>query len=358
MIILTILVFIIAIGLFVFFHELGHFIAAKRAGVKVEEFAFGFPPTIYKKKIGETTYAINAIPIGGYVKLYGEDSDIKNPRSFSSKSLLSRFWIIFAGVLMNVIFTWVLFAIGYNIGMPSTTIPPENIRSKSIENQLIVSGVAKDSPAQNAGLSTGDIIVSVNGQIITGENQLANITKAQKGQVIDIEVSRYGSIKDYNIQLAKSSETPLGIEYVLATKIKTGFWQSIYYGFLETINLLWLIILAIVKLIIAIFTPEQVSEAVTGPIGIWFLFKSAVKLGWVYVIQLTAIISAHLAIINFLPFPALDGGRFVFLLIELFRGGKKVNAKIEGIVHLIGFAFLILLMILITYRDIIRNLIK
>lgn len=355
--ILTIIVFIFAIGLFVFFHELGHFIAAKKAGVKVEEFAFGFPPTICKKKVGETVYALNAIPIGGYVKLFGEDSDIKNTRSFSSKSIWSRFWIIFAGVLMNFIFAWVLFVIGYNIGMPTTSIAPENIKSKQIQSQLIISSTLNNSPAQKAGLAQGDTIIAIDNQKVISPTQLSETTKNKKGQTVSIEISRYGAIKNYQIKL-DNSKTPLGIEYLEATKVKVGFFQSFYYGFLEVVGIFWMILLALGNLFKAIFTPASVSESVTGPIGIWFLFQTAVKLGWVYVIQLVALISVNLAIINFLPFPALDGGRFMFLLIELFRGGKKVNAKIEGIVHTIGFAILILLMILITYRDIVHNLLK
>ncbi len=357
MIILTILVFIFVLGLLVFVHELGHFIAAKRAGIKVEEFAFGFPPAIFKKKIGETTYAINLIPLGGYVKLYGEDGgnqDKKN--SFAHKTVGQRFWVIFAGVLMNFILAWFLYAVGFNFGLPTTTLQPDQISGK-VEQQVIITQVKDGSVAKKAGLEMGDTVISINNQKIENANQLAEITKSNVGKNIDIIIRKYGKNYSYNIKLSSDSDAPLGIGMVESTKVKTGFFRSIWYGLRETINTCWLIILAVVGIIKAVFTPATVSEAVTGPIGIWFYFQTALKLGWIYIAQLTALISANFAIINFFPFPALDGGRFVFLGIEFFRK-KKTNPKIEAIIHSVGFGILILLMVLVAYRDIVKNLLK
>ena len=355
MIVLTILVFIFILGLLVFVHELGHFIAAKRAGIKVEEFGFGFPPVIFKKKIGETTYAINLIPLGGYVKLYGEDGEGGDKKfSFAHKTVGQRFWVIFAGVAMNFVLAWFLYALGFGFGLPTTTLKPDQIKGK-VEQQVVITSTKQGSPAQKAGLEMGDTIISINNTKIESSDQLIGITRANHGKDVSVVIRKFGKNYTHNINLSKDKEAPLGVSLVESTKVKTGFIRAIWYGLREAVNTCWLIILAVINIIKAIFTPAHVPESVTGPIGIWFYFQTAIKLGWIYIAQLAALISANFAIINFFPFPALDGGRFVFLGIEFFRK-KKVNPKTEAIVHSVGFGILIILMILVAYRDIVRNL--
>jgi len=356
--IITIIVFIFILGILVFVHELGHYLAAKKVGIKVEEFAFGFPPKIYKKKVGETEYAINAIPIGGYVKLYGEEgANEKDERSFAHKTIFQRFLVIFAGVLFNFITAWILFVIGYNFGLPVTTINPENVQNAKVENQIIISNVLEKSTAEKAGIESGDTIIAIDNQEIEDSNQLSKITKEKKGEEVTIKIKRFGQDKILTTTLAKN-DLPLGIEFIETQTIKVGFFQSFWLALKEIFNISVAIIVAVYEIIKALFTPSSVPEGVAGPIGILFLFKNVLRLGMPYIIQFTAFISINFAILNFLPFPALDGGRFIFLLIEFFRKGKKVDPKTEAIVHSIGFMILILLMILITYRDVVQNLIK
>ncbi len=353
--VLAIIVFIFVLGLLIFVHEFGHFIAAKRAGIKVEEFAFGFPPRLYAKKRGGTVYAINAIPLGGYVRLYGEDGKhASDPKSFYSKSLGVRFLVIVAGVVMNVVLGWFLFSIGYSFGLPVTSMPADKISGAKVTSEIVIADTLEDSAAQKAKLSKGDIILGANDQTFSQPEELSEFTTANVGQKITLTIKRYGATEEVPITLSKDEEAPLGVSILESEKVKVPIWRAPIVAAQETLNLIVLIFTTIGGFLVTLFATGKAQEAAgVGPVGIWFIFETATKLGSAYIVQLTALISINLAVLNILPFPALDGGRLVFLVIEAIRR-KKVTPRIEGIVHAIGFALLIGLMLLITFRDIMR----
>ncbi len=353
--VLTIIVFIFVLGILIFIHELGHFIAAKRAGIKVEEFAFGFPPRLYAKKRGETVYAINAVPLGGYVRLYGEDGKhASNTKSFYAKSMWTRFLVIVAGVVMNVVLGWFLFSIGYSFGLPVTSMPADKIPGAIVTSEIVIADTLEDSAAQKAKLSKGDIILGANDQTFSQPEELSEFTKANTGQKITLTIKRYGATKKIPITLSEDEEAPLGVSILESEKVKVPIWRAPIVAAQETLNLIVLIFATIGGFFATLFTTGKADEAAgVGPVGIWFIFETATKLGFIYIVQLTALISVNLAVLNILPFPALDGGRLVFLVIEMIRK-KRVTPRIEGIVHTIGFAILIGIMLLITFRDIMR----
>jgi len=354
--ILTIVVFIFVLGLFIFVHELGHFIAAKKAGIKVEEFALGFPPRLWSKKLGETVYAINAVPLGGYVKLYGEEGKhTTDPKAFYSKPLFSRFWVIVAGVLMNILLGWFLFAVGFSFGFPATVTAPENIPGAKITSEIVVSEALPNSPASQAKISRGDIIIGTGGQKFSQPDQLSNFTKKHQGQEVVFQIKAYGITHDVSVKLSRDAKAPLGVSILDSEKIQVPFWRAPILAIKEVGSLIALIAKALAGFFATLFTTGKAQEGVvTGPVGIWFIMKTATKLGLPYIAQLAALININLAIVNILPFPALDGGRLIFFAIETIRK-KRVTPRIENIVHTIGFAVLIALMLLITFNDIIKR---
>lgn len=350
--ILTITIFILVLGLLIFVHECGHFIAAKKAGIKVEEFAFGFPPRIFSKKKGETIYSINLIPLGGYVKLYGEEGKhLSDPKSFYAKSSRARLAVIISGVLMNLVLGWLLFSIGYSFGLPLTSIKAEDIPNAKISSEIVVSDIIENSSADKAKISRGDIIVGADSQVFTKAEELQEFTKNNLGKQTTFSIKKYGLIKKISVILSDDQEAPLGVAILESEKIKVPFWQAPWVALKEVFSLIKLIIVTIVGFFAILFSTGKAEQVGVGPVGIWFIFQSATKLGLAYIIQLTALISVNLGIINILPFPALDGGRLIFWLIEIIRR-KRVTPRIEGIVHTIGFVLLLAVLALITFRDI------
>ncbi|PIP21480.1 MAG: hypothetical protein COX39_02710 [Candidatus Nealsonbacteria bacterium CG23_combo_of_CG06-09_8_20_14_all_40_13] len=349
---LTLVVFILILGLLIFVHEFGHFIIAKRTGVKVLEFAFGFPPRIFSWKRQETTYSINAIPVGGYVKMLGEDGQNNAPNSFSKKKVPTRLAIVFAGVFFNFLLTIVLLAIGFSIGMSPIVSKADSFSGEKIHNILVVQ-IEKDSPAQKVGIQSGEMILG-----FKNAADFQNFTQAHKGETISLAMKKAGRTRNISVLLSQSSEAPLGVGMVEDVKVKLPFYKAIVAATAETGKITWAIIKFLGIFFKNIFVSGKVSQDVTGPVGVFSFVSSAIDLGLVYVLQLTALISINLALINILPFPALDGGRILFIALEGVRGKKVIRAEIENIIHLVGFAILILLILAITYRDIIRFVVR
>jgi regulator of sigma E protease len=263
--------------------------------------------------------------------------------------------VIIAGVVMNIILGWFLFSIGYSIGLPITATNPNNIPNAKITSEIVVVDALANSPASKVGLSKGDIIVGANDNRFTTPDEMTNFTQANKGKQITLEIKRYGSIKNIPVILSKNSDAPLGVSILESQKVKVPFWQAPITAIKETGDLIGMIFKTIGSFFATLFkTGKAPTEGVVGPVGIWFIFQTAVKLGFSYILQLTALISVNLGIINILPFPALDGGRLIFWFVELIRR-KRITPRIEGIVHTIGFALLILLILLITFRDIMNR---
>lgn len=343
---LTALVFILVLGLLIFVHEFGHFIVAKFNKIGVEEFAFGFPPKVICKKVGETNYCLNLIPIGGYVRLVGEEKNSKAKNSFTQKGIGARSMVIVAGVLMNFILAGILFGIGYGTGMDAIATNPKNLPGEK-DTRVIIAYVEPGGAASMAGLEAGDVLSE-----FKDISALQNFTKENKGKVVAIKYSRLNEEKVTSANLA-DSETPLGVSIQEVTKVNMNFFQAIYYGFVEAVLVLKMIVEMLWDMIVQLFQGNtELAGYVAGPVGIYKFTGLAVKMGFVRVLELTSLLSLNLALLNILPFPALDGGKLVFLGLEKVFRKKVVREEVENIIHLVGFVLLILLMAIIAYKDI------
>jgi regulator of sigma E protease len=348
MLLLTIIAFILILGLLIFVHEFGHFISAKLCGVKVEEFGFGFPPKIFRIKKGETYYSVNWIPLGGFVKLLGEEEKSKDPRSFFMQSIWKRILIVIAGVIMNFVFAIFILTIGFSVGMTPIVSDPASLGGKQ-QTEIIIAGTTKDSPAAAAGIISGDIV--------TGYNSVEDFqafTKNHKNEEITLNIKREHKPISINVKVSDNIDAPLGVALAQATIVKLPPLQAFKAAFVETGRTCTAIFKFLYDFFHDLFTGKKVSDQVAGPVGIFTITKQAVKLGIGYVLQFMALLSINLGIMNILPFPALDGGKAIFLIAEAIRGKKVVKVEVENIIHWIGFIILIALVILITYNDIVR----
>ena len=349
---ITALIFIIIIGVLVLVHELGHFITAKRAGMKVEEFGFGFPPRIFGIKKGETTYSINWIPFGGFVKIYGESGEgADDSRSFASKKAGTRAKVIVAGVVMNVILAFVLLSIGNVMGL-RTAIAEDDQNPLILDRRIQIVQVVPNSPAAEAGLEPLEEIIGF-GNIAEFQNYISE----NKGKNIVMKLGRgRDNIIEKNITPRLSppaGEGPLGISLAATGVIKYPWYRAIYEGARHTGILLINTAYGYGSIIKNLFTTGSPGADISGPIGIAKFTGQAARIGFAYLLQLTALISVNLAILNIIPFPALDGGRLLFIGIEKLKR-SPISRRVENLVNAIGFALLILLMIYVTNKDISR----
>lgn len=347
---LTIIVFIFILGLLIFVHELGHFWVAKKTGVKVEEFAFGFPPRIWSVKKGETNYSINLIPLGGYVKLFGEEEDINKPGSFHAKPVGIRVLIVAAGVFMNFILAIVLMTIGFSIGMTPLVSDPAALGGQKV-SRVMVEFIQPGSPAATSGIKKGDILEGFN-----SPSDLQNFTKQNVGKEVTLNIL-HGARKFETLQvkLSANSDAPLGVAVISITKVKQPIPQAFVTSILETGKVIGTLIDFLGNIIKNVFTTGKAGPAaagVVGPVGLFNFTAEAIKIGWIYVLQLVIILTINLGVINILPFPALDGGKVLFLALEGIFKKKVIRQEIENIIHLVGFSLLIILILFITYRDI------
>jgi regulator of sigma E protease len=385
---LTIIIFVLVLSVLVFVHELGHFMTARRLGVRADEFGFGFPPRaigFYKNKQGKwqrvigsktyesleqdadtkkipadgsTIYSINWLPIGGFVKIKGENGDGENdPDSFAAKKIWKRVIILAAGVIMNIVLAWVIFSVGYMIGFPQATA---ELGSHAIisKQSVAVIDVVPGSPAASAGLKQGDLISKINGQAVATETDVQTIIGVRGGQATEIVVSDNGTDKILNVTPATSingaeGRAAIGVSIMAAGTVRYPFFDSIWEGAKITVWTLKEIFVAFGGLIGSLFHGQSVAGDFAGPVGIANITGQAARLGLIYLMQLTALLSLNLAVINILPFPALDGGRIFFLLIEKIKG-KPVRRDVEAVIHNIGFMLLIALVLFITYKDIVK----
>ena len=353
---LTVLVFIGLLLVLVLAHEWGHFIVARGAGCGVEEFAFGFPPRLFSFVRRGTRYSFNLLPIGGYVKIEGEDMDdpYPGPTNFASKTPLKRLLVLAAGVLMNAVLAAVLLSIQAGIGIP-TLVTEENVdRVHDIKTFIV--DVAANSPAEQAGIKTLDRVVSIDAVTNPTAKQIQSLVTENLGQPMVIEVERQGVHKI--VTAIPRTEWPpeegaWGVVLQETGLERVVWWQAPLVGGERTGQMLvsiggqfWLLLQRLV-------TEGTMGEVITGPVGIAIYTNEVTNLGVSYILEFAALISLNLALINILPFPALDGGRILFVGLEiLFR--RRLPARWEQATHMTGFALLILLMIFITFKDITR----
>ncbi len=336
-------------------HEWGHFIAAKKSGMKVEEFGIFFPPRLFSWKKGETVYSINLIPLGGFVKILGEEGGHQdNPRSFSAQSISKRTLALSAGVIMNVILAAVFFIWAFNVGMP-TAVTPENQDSLQDISTRVVQ-VAPGSPAQEAGFKVGDRLLSINDQTFNSIDDLQAFVSDRSGQELRVEVRRGDTLKTLGV-LARSDppegEGAMGVSLARVGLDKQGFFASIKSGIVSTVNTIGGVVYGFYMLLKGLLTGAEVGGQVAGPAGIFALFFQFYELGIPFFLRFAGLLSISLAIINILPIPALDGGRIAFLGWEAITG-RKASQRIEQVAHTVGFILLILLIVIITIQDIAR----
>jgi regulator of sigma E protease len=370
--ILTIITFIIVLGLLVFVHEFGHFITARRFGVKAEEFGFGFPPRIMgvfkasdgtwkyvkgnkKVEAPDTIFSLNWVPLGGFVKIKGEDGESQDPDSFVTSKVWQRFIILLSGVSMNVILAAVLISIGLVIGLPQV-IDDVGPQAKIANEQIQILEVLPDSPAQVADLKLGDVIFSVDGNQFTKYDELTAYLDSHVGQELTYIIKREDEELTKQIIPEVREETGqggIGVAIAETGIVSYPWYIAIWEGIKTTVLLTWAIIMAFTNLFISLIKGQGVTADIAGPVGIAVITGQVTRLGFIYVLQFTAMLSINLAIINAFPFPALDGGRILFLLIEKVIG-RPVKREVEAVIHNIGFALLILLILVVTFRDFSR----
>ncbi|MFQ5661997.1 MAG: RIP metalloprotease RseP [Candidatus Paceibacteria bacterium] len=368
---MSIIIFIIVLVVLILVHEVGHFIAAKRAGIRVDEFGIGFPPKIFSKKIGETNYSLNWIPFGGFVKIFGEDpseESISGPdskRSFVNKKRGTQALVIAMGVIFNMLLAVVLFSWGFMAGMPVSDIDPLVVdKGYEISNpKLTVIDVLEDTPAENAGLKAGDEILSVatrsdNVEVLNADN-VSEFIAAHKGEDIAFVYDRNGEvalaeiIPEENVVPDEPERGAIGTLLGTVGTLKLPVHRALIEGAVLTYEMTVLIAVALGGFLASAFTLSADLSQIAGPVGIVGLVGDAAALGLIALLNFTAIISIHLAIINLLPFPALDGGRLVVILIEAIKR-SPLKPKIVNAVNTIGFILLILLMLVVTYSDIVK----
>lgn len=325
----TILSSILVFGMLIFFHELGHFIVAKLSDIKVNEFSLGLGPQLISMKLKETHYSIRLLPFGGYVKMEGEDTDTSDPRAFNNKSALVRLGVILAGPLMNFILAILLLGIiGFYSGVPTRQVT-----------------VTPGEPAEISGIQDNDIIHAIDGRKVGHWEEIVEIISGRHNEKISVTVIRDGKYIDYDVTTTVEPRTQRGIIGIKSVMQKHSVLESIKYGYKKTVLILKLILVGIYQVLTG-----KVKADVVGPVGLAHIVGEAAKIGVYQVLYIAAVISANLGLFNLFPIPALDGGRGIFLVFELLRG-KPVEPEKEGLIHFIGFALLMFLMILILFKD-------
>lgn len=438
---LTILSFVLVLGVLVFFHELGHYWVARRNGIVVEEFGMGYPPRLAKLFTYDgTDFTLNALPFGGFARMKGEDAGDMSPGSFNAASRSARALTLLAGPAMNAFLAVVLFAFSFMAGFPATVAHPEltdvpagtaaaaaGLQSGDILLELdgrpaLISAIpnfdfrvmqrgeptgatapgtmlisrddvvttlpladgpgnidamlrdtayktvlgteitltAADSPAEAAGIQTGDLIYAVDGSVITEGNTLNQVIQTKVGQEVALTVLRATGWEEIRVTPRENppeGEGALGVQITYQSTLATlPFLRSIWEGVLNTLQYVWLVLQLPVLLIMGQLSPAEAQ--ISGPVGIAQMVGGAmsatIDTGLLYpILRLSAVLSAALAITNLLPLPALDGGRLLFIAVETLRG-RRVNPEREGLVHMVGFMLLLGLLVIVTVQD-IRN---
>ncbi len=367
MIIITIIAFLIVFSVLILVHEIGHFVMARKAGIKVEEFGLGLPPKakkLFRDKKG-TEYTLNWIPFGGFVRMYGEDSAdpkvIKDNKSFASKSLLRRTSVIVAGVIMNFLLAWVIISIGFTFGMKPFLVTESDLEKGiesgivEVENVLYIHEIAEGSVLAETDLKTGDVVVGINNKMVPKSSELSKLLSPNES--VNLMVVSDGEEIFLDVTTDENGKFGFVIsdeQMVLDVKnVKYPFYQAPYYAIKEVGRLSILTVKMLGDVLVSLVAKLTVPETVAGPVGIAKMTHYFVQQGFMALLQFTALISISLGVINIMPFPALDGGRFLFIIFEAVTR-KRPSPKWEGIIHSVGFVLLMMLIFVITWNDIIN----
>lgn len=392
---LTTTIFIIVLAILIFVHELGHFLAARWSGIRVDAFKIGFGPRIIHWKRGETEYGINLIPFGGYVKIHGENPDeeaVSGPdaaRSFVNKPRWKQVMVLVAGVAFNFLFAWILYTGAFIFGVTATSESFEKYADRFTNERVMITYVQNDSPADKAGFMMGDVIklvvkpasVATSDSFITATStavgqingltigEIQKFIAASDGRILKFEVERNHTSKIIEVIPVKGLTDDLeesaiayhenktkyvvGIAMQNVGDLQLPFLSAIWEGLHYTLVMIRETAVGLYTFIINIFQGTANFSDVAGPIGIAGIVGNAAELGFTYLIMITALISINLGVINLIPFPALDGGRILFVLIEgVIR--RRISMKFTNIVNMVGFVLLMLLMVVVTYKDVVK----
>jgi len=347
---LIFLIVIIGLSLLILGHEAGHFLCAKAFGLRVDEFGFGFPPRIFAIKRGETEYSFNWLPFGGFVRISGERGEFAmtedgaeiaegadpatTKRLFYAQPAWKKSVIILAGVATNFILGWLLISAVLMVGVPKA---------------VVITGTEAGSPAAQAGFMSGDIV-----RDYKSAQDFINYVNANKGKEITIAVLREN--KEFDLKVTPrvstaANEGPIGVVLAEGGTPREGFFSALKDGLIDAGNIAVLTLGAFYDLIKQLFVHASLLPGVVGPVGIFGIAEETGKIGLAYLLQFLGLISINLMVVNLIPFPALDGGRFLIIIIEKIKG-SAIPMKVEAMVNGIGFAFLIILMLLLTVRDV------
>jgi len=370
----TVIIFFLLLGVLIFVHELGHFLTAIRSGIRAEEFGFGFPPRMLgiakERESGKwrivfgsrdvatdgTLYSVNWIPFGGFVRMKGEDENaLDEPDSFAAKPARIRILVLSAGVIMNFALAWVLLSSLYATGVPQAV--DEGNRADARETFVQILGVVSGSPAESMGLRPGDRIVSVDGVPVGASDELSSLVGERHGEDMTISLRRgdaVTTVRGTPRTDAPEEEGALGISFSEVGIFSYSWYEAPFLGAKATWYATGSILSAFGGILSKLLLGQGGAGAdVTGPVGIVYLTKQMSDLGLTYLLQFAAVLSINLAIFNILPFPGLDGGRILFVIIEKLKG-SPVREIVEQRFHQMGFFLLLLLMLLVTLRDVSR----
>lgn len=325
--------------------------------MKVEEFGFGFPPRLCGIKRGNTIYSINWIPLGGFVKIKGESGEHANDSdSFASKKIWQRFLVLVAGVAMNLVLACALYCVGYMVGMPSVIDENVSALARVSDEAIVIVEVLPESPAARAGVVGGDRIVSIDGRLFTRDVEAREYFATHASEGVEVVVSgEDGAYRTHALTseaLVGVGQTGIGIGFITTGMVSYTFFHAIAQGVWTTGELTVQIVQAFYGLIRDLIVNQTLTVDLSGPVGIAVMTGEVAAMGLIYLLQFTAVLSINLAIINILPFPALDGGRVLFLAIEKLRG-RALDSRFEVAAHNLGFMLLMVLVVLVTYKDLV-----
>lgn len=373
---MTIIIFLIVLAVLIFVHELGHFLAARWSGIRVDAFKIGFGPRILAWKSGETEYGMNLIPFGGFVRIHGENPDDESlngddrHRSFMNKNRLIQVIVLAAGVLGNFLFAWLLYVIVFSAGVTVSTDGFSQYADRFQDKRIMVTSVMPGSPAEKVGLKEGDTVAYV-------ETTAMNATRAAKNGPKAVQT--IAEIQNIIDNYAAAGDRPVAFEYIRDGKnlvvgvtptstivagkhaigismdnvaeLRLPLGSAIKEGFNYTIILIRATVEGVWSLVANIFRGHADFSQVSGPVGIAGIVGSAARMGWTYLLMITAVISINLGVINLIPFPALDGGRILFVLIEAVIR-RRIPHGFANAVNIVGFGLLMILMVAITWKDV------
>lgn len=355
----SIFVFFIIIVLLVLSHEFGHFFASRKSGVKVEEFGFGLPPRILSYQGKETLYSLNLLPLGGFVKIKGEEEENFEKDSFLSKSIGVKTIIVAAGAIFNIILGYILFTFLATYGIPMAIEEISADSRKITKTDIAIINVLKDSIAEKAGLKQGNVILfgldeTGNKKEFKTISDVQNFVASSKGKEIRIIAAKNKKEREIKILVPDIEKPLIGIAMQEIATVKSPLWRAPYDGFILTAKTTKQAVFGVYAFLKNLIVREEPAlEMVAGPVGLVAIVNAASGFGFIFLLHLTALLSISIAIINLFPFPALDGGRLLFLFAEIIFK-KPISHKTAGLIHAIGFAILLTFMLVVTYFDIRR----